>query len=884
MPTHTPPQQTAISAAERILQQAMDCHQSGQKEEAERLYRAILLDQPNHPQANHNLAALTLRVKGPDAALPYFMAALDADPACGQYWLDYIDALFQAGQCDDAQQVLALARQQGLAGAEVDDLARRLEDAARLAANAGETEPHAAGTPPALEQNRQKAPSRQEVETLAALFKEGRFSDAMALARSMTERFPLHWAGWKMLGVLLKQMGRSADALAPMQQAAALAPGDAGAHNNLALILQDLNRLDEAEACYRRAIRIKPEHAQAHANLGLILQGMGRLEESEASLRQALRIKPDSAEAHNNLGNTLKGLGRLDEAEASYRRALQLDPDLADAHYNLGIALQDQGRLEEAEASYRRALQIKPDHAAAHNNLGSTLKGLGRLDEAEASCRKSLQVSPDYADARNNLGAIYMAQGRLIEAEACYQKVLESVPDNALALSNLGVALQELGRLDEAEACYREALRIDPDFLDAHSNLLLLLNYNCAYDPAAGLAEALEYGRIAADKVTSKFAQWSCPAPPQRLRIGLVSGDFRNHSVGYFLEGLLARFGSTSLDLIAFPTYPWEDELTERIKSHFSAWIPLYGLSDEAGARLIHDNGIHVLIDLSGHTAHNRLPMFAWKPAPVQASWLGYLSTTGLAAMDYLIADPWTLPEKEEGHFSEKILRLPETYLCFTPPDQDVAVAPLPAIGNGYVTFGCFNNLTKMNDAVVAVWAQVLQQVPDSRLFLKAKQLKEASVRQSVADRFATHGIDARRLTLEGNVPLRTEHLASYNRMDIALDPFPYPGITTSVEGLWMGVPFLTLAGESFLSRQGVGLLANVGLPEWIASDTDEYIARAVSHAGDLQRLAYLREELRPKALASPLFDALKFARRFEKAMWEIWNRESNPFWPRHPD
>jgi predicted O-linked N-acetylglucosamine transferase (SPINDLY family) len=282
---------------------------------------------------------------------------------------------------------------------------------------------------------------------------------------------------------------------------------------------------------------------------------------------------------------------------------------------------------------------------------------------------------------------------------------------------------------------------------------------------------------------------------------------------------------------------------------------------------------IDILIDLSGHTGDNRLPMFAWKPAPVQVTWLGYFATTGVAAIDYLIADPWTLPKSEESSFSETIWRVPETRLCFTPPAILLNVTPPPMLVNGHITFGCFNNLTKMNEQVVALWARILAAVPNSRLYLKARALGEVAVQQSVMKRFAEHGIDPQRLTLETYVP-RANYLEAYNQIDIALDPFPYTGGTTTVEALWMGVPVLTLAGKQFLARQGVGLLMNAGLPEWVASDQDDYLSRAIAHASDMQRLASLRAGLRQQVLASPIFDASRFARYFEAAlrgMWEKW-------------
>lgn len=543
-----------------------------------------------------------------------------------------------------------------------------------------------------------------------------------------------------------------------------------------------------------------------------------------------------AADVHFNLGRTLQELGSLDEAVASYRRALQINPDFADAHFNLGCTLNGLGRLDEAEASYRWALQIKPDDAEACNNLGNTLNNLGRLDEAKASYRRALQIKPDYAEAHNNLGN----------------------------------SLKDFGRLVEAEASYHRALQIKPDYADAYSNLLFTHNYTASHTPSYCLEEAKRYGQMVDKKVTARLQKWSCVMQPQRLRVGLVSGDLRNHPVGYFLESILSQIDSSRVELIAYSTEYKADALTTRIKPYFTEWKLLAGQNDAAAARLINNDGIHVLLDLSGHTRHNRLPMFAWKPAPVQASWLGYFATTGVMEMDYLLGDPWVLPEAEEEYFTEKIWRLPETRLCFTVPDVDVNVNPLPALVDRHITFGCFNDLTKMNDDVVVLWARVLRAVPGSRLFLKAKQLKEKLVRHSVAERFSAHGISVDRLILEGPVS-RPEYLAAYQRVDIALDPFPFTGGTTSAEALWMGVPVLTLAGDRFLSRQGVGIMMNAGLNEWVATDPDDYVARAIAHTSDLNQLANLRAGLRAQVLKSPIFDAARFARNFESALWGMW-------------
>ena len=376
--------------------------------------------------------------------------------------------------------------------------------------------------------------------------------------------------------------------------------------------------------------------------------------------------------------------------------------------------------------------------------------------------------------------------------------------------------------------------------------------------------------------MSSRFADWSCVEKPQRLRIGLVSGDLRNHPVGYFIESLLTQLNPSSVELFAYPTHFIEDELTARIKPHFASWTPLFNKSDQKAARLIHNDGVHILIDLSGHTDHNRLPVFAWKPAPIQISWLGYWATTGVPEIDYLLGDPYVTPYDEANHFTEKIWQLPECIYCLTEPTVALEVEPLPALSTGTITFGCFNNLAKMTNEVVALRAKILKAVPGSKLFLKAKRLGVASGRDAVLERFSCHGITADRLILEGASP-RAEYLASYNRMDIALSPFPYGGTTTSAEGLWMGVPVLTKRGDRFMSHVGETIAHNTGLSDWIAADEEEYVAKAVAFSSDLKELAKLRAGLREQILSSPLFNSSRFASHFEKAvwgMWELWKEE----------
>lgn len=875
---------------EQVMNEALGFHQSGQQQEAEKRYRAILNVEPNDPKANHNLGVLYVQMGKAAASLKYFTTALDAEPAHGQYWLSYIDALFHAGQLETAQQVLALARQNGLQGDDVEALAIRLK--VDVNCNSQKHSQHG-GTP-----------TQQEIDTLVALFTEGRSQEAISLAKTMTKRFPEHWVGWKMLGVLLSQLGQSAEALIPMKKALELKPDDAETHNNLGIIFQNLALLGEAEASYRRALKIDPNYFQALSNLGSTLQALGRLNDAETCYRKAIDLKSNYAKAHSNLGSLLQQIGRLDEAMVSYRQAIQLNPNVADWYYCLGNIFKAQGNLEKAEASYHCAIEIKPEFADAVFNLGYVLQEMGKIMEAGDYYRRTLELEPEYFGAHQNLGVIYQYMNGLVEAEESYKRAIqinpdraephcslgyilqelgrsdeaeislrraiEIKPDFATAYCNLGVILGDLGRLEEAEACYRQALHLKPNYVLAFSNLLFILNYSSRHTSTHYIAEAHQYGRQVAKNVTSRFTEWFCEKQPQRLRIGFVSGDFSNHPVGYFLENVLSHLDQSSVELIAYSTYQKMDDVTARLKPHFSAWHSIVGQSDESAARLIHNDGVNVLIDLSGHSRNNRLPVFAWKPAPVQVSWLGYFATTGVAEIDYFLGDPYVAPMSEANHFTEQIWQLPESYWCFTEPNATVEVGPLPALSAGRISFGCFNNLTKMNDDVVALWAKILLAVPESTLFLKSNQLQDALVRNTTIQRFVTHGIEANRLILEGTSS-RAKYLDAYNRIDIALDPFPYPGGTTSIEGLWMGVPFITRRGDRFLSHAGETILHNAGLSDWIAVDADDYLAKAVGFAVNLEQLAKLRAELRQQVLASPLFDAGRFARHFEQALWKMW-------------
>jgi protein O-GlcNAc transferase len=570
-------------------------------------------------------------------------------------------------------------------------------------------------------------------------------------------------------------------------------------------------------------------------------------------------------------GLALQQAGRLAEAAAVYRQILAVEPKHADALHLLGLVAYHQGDYPASTELIMAAISHR-ESEIYYGNLGNALTARGMHAAAIESFRRAIALRPDYVPAHNNLGNLLRDQGKLAESAQCFQALIVLKPDYAEAHNNLANVLVDMGELEAAIEHYRIAIRLRPELLEARSNLLFILSYRERFDAAEYMHEAREFGRVAAERA-QPWHDWPVSLSPERsgpLRVGFVSGDLKVHPTGHFLESLLAHIDPRRIELVAYPTRRLEDALSARIKPRFAQWTTIAGMTDEAAAERIRNDRIDILVDMSGHMNFNRLALFAWRPAPCQVSWLGYFASTGVAAVDYLLGDPHVLPVGAENQYVERLWRLPDSYLCFTPPAEDVEVGALPMLRRRHVTFGCFNHLMKMNDGVVDVWARILHAVPGSRLFLKAKQLDMRETREATFARFAARGIDARRLILEGRSP-RAEYFAAYRNVDIALSPFPYPGGTTSVEGLWMGVPVLCRRGDRFLSSICASMLHSAGLEDWIAEDDDDYVEKAVAFANEPLRLAMLRDSLRDALIASPLVDASRFARHLEAAFEDMW-------------
>jgi protein O-GlcNAc transferase len=676
------------------------------------------------------------------------------------------------------------------------------------------------------------------------------------------------------LGLAFKARGLIDDACKSLLRAVAINPAWAEAWNSLGVLLKSKGDLKGAVEAYREAIRLNANFEDACSNLGNALKEQAKLSDALAVYRKALQINPASVTALNAIGMCLSEQGLFNEAIAAFHRAILLKPDHADLHCNLGIALMESGKLEEAIAADRRAIELNPSVSDVHNNLGIALNAMGRCDEAIEPFRHAIKLNPTFWATYNNMGIALQDLGRYDEAIASYRRAVELNPDSAQAYNNLEL-LKNQGLIEEGVASLRRAVALEPKAADIHSNLLFDLNFLPQYPSQRISEEAKAWAQRHTPPLLPNQLRYANDRSSDRcLKIGYVSPDFTAHAVGRFMVPVMDHHDHEKYEIHCFSSVSRPDETTEWFRRLADHWYDIRGQSDRAVVELIRGQKIDILVDLALHTRGNRLLVFAQKPAPVQATFLAYCGTSGMEMMDYLIADPYLLPPGEEKFICETPVRLPSTYWCFRPLPATPDVNLLPAQSGGGVTFGCLNSYGKVNSEVLSLWGQILKAVPDSRLLLHAA---EGSHRQRARDQLANMGVDPNRLDFEAYVPF-SEYFQQYHEIDIALDPFPFAGGTTTCDALWMGVPVISLAGNTTVSRGGLSILTNAGLPELVAKSVEEYIRIAVDLAADLPRLAHLRATMRERMQHSPLMNEKRYVADLEAAyrmMWRNWCEQS---------
>lgn len=652
-----------------------------------------------------------------------------------------------------------------------------------------------------------------------------------------------------------------------------------------ALDLHRSGELEPAWQLYEELLRRNPAHADAWHLSGLIAAQRGDPAEGRRRIEQAIRLDPGRAGFFVNLARLLQQLNLADQAIAAYDRALVLDPRQAEVLAELARLLVARGALEPAIQLGQRALALQPERRDLGLELAANLLAAQRFDAALAALQEILRRNPDDADVIAATGQVMIRQQRFEEAIARYQAALALRSDCTLAEDGLIAVYTRLARTDQALAVIDRKLARRPDDSGARSQRLFLLNYRADLEATEVAAAHREWGRrlLAQLAAPTPQKQLCRPAgkPPRKLRIAYVSADFKRHSVAYFIEPVLAGHDRSAYEVFCYSSTHGADDVSQRLAGLADAWRNVVDWNDTAVFELIVNDRIDILVDLSGHTADHRLGVFARRAAPVQITWLGYPHSTGLPTMDFRICDAISDPPgSADALASERLLRLPGGFLCYRPPDaaagDDAGFVPPSARGRPF-TFGSFNHVAKLSREVIACWARLLRELPEAQLLLKAHGIGAPSTAARLQATFAEAGIAPQRLRLAGATADHGAHLAAYRQIDIALDPFPYNGTTTTFDALWMGVPVIALAGDRHAARVGASLLSTIGHPELVARDSDHYLAIAQALASDPARLAQLHRQLRSELKASPLMDEAGFVRRLEAAYREAWEKTCGP-------
>ena len=827
------------------LAAAIALHQQGQLGQARLGYGAILASDSGNAAAHHYLGLLEHQSGNPMAALPHLRTAAQSETAEPFYWVNLGNLLKDLQRPQEAE----AAYQRALA----------LEPGEALA-----------------------------LYNLGHLYQlYGRWSEAAARFGQATAAQADFVLAWQKLAAMELRANRREQALAAAERAVALAPDDAASWFHLADALGRFQRWPESLEALERSLALQPQFAEAWNNLGLARKQQGDRAGAKAAFEAALEQAPPNDPANASLAaETCSNLAQLElddhqlqGAQQWSERALALDPQNAQVQFTKGNVLNALGEYELAASALRRALELQSDFPEALNNLGNILLNLRRHSESIATFERAISQRSDYAEALANLAN---AQREASFPDLAEQALLEAIrikPEFAAAHSNLGNAYFDQGKVDLALESYHRGIELGQDDRDFVPNYLFALNYSPSASDADLAAETQRLCQAKFDAIRSEAAA-SAPAAGaviagRRLRVGYVSPDFWMHPVARFLLPVLENHDRSQFEVFAYSSRYLKDGFTTEIAKHIEHWRDVHQLEDGALADLIRADGIDLLIDLTMYARDCRPALFARKPAPVQITYLAYVGTTGLAAMDYRITDRvLDPPDAPELPFIEQPLRLSRCWWSFSVPPPVVtipAVVPPPCLNQGVISFGSLNNFVKVNETVRALWADLVASVPGSRLVL---HIKETRARLGLLEFFAERGVSSDRISLIGyqNGP---DYMATYGQIDIALDTSPFAGGTTSFDALWMGVPLVTLAGERSSSRGGASILTSLGRPDWIARSPQEYIAIAQRLAADPQALATIRSGLRAELQASPLMDNAGFTRELEALYRQAWEEGS---------
>ena len=708
------------------------------------------------------------------------------------------------------------------------------------------------------------------VKKAAVLHGAGKFSEAIALYDEVLAAFPDNWELLHLKGVAMAQSGNLDQGIEFLRAAAKLNEKSFDIFNNLGSLLFQSGRLGEADHALRHAIKILPTHATAHNNLGEVLEQSGRLEEALAAYQTAAKLEPSNSAIHCNIGIIFQRLECFEDSCTALHRAVELDPSSPKARNNLGNAMRGIGDLEGAATELRRAIDLNPDYANAHQNLGSVLTELMKINEAITSFKQALTLAPNHPQALVNLAAALNLKECLEESEIFARQAIAIAPDLAEAHNNLGVSLRGQGKYNEAEACYKKVVELDPNHATGHSNLIFALDFNSAYSVKDHQEERARWRKIHTEALAANIKpNKNDPDPDRVLRIGYVSADFRRHSAANCFGPMLLSFDRTQFAVYCYSSNLEQDEITEMFRSAATVWRECRRMTDAQLAEKIQEDKIDILIDLSGHSAGNRMLAFARKPAPVQATAWGHGCGTGLTTIDYFLTDPIIVPDAEKTLYAETIRYLP-SHIHYMPPKAAPEITNAPHLENDFITFGSFNRLEKISDDSLKLWSRILREIDDAHLVIKSQTLDRVGVKSDFEHRLEDAALPTNRITLLGSDP-HHRHLAKHGLVDIMLDPFPHGGGISTSDALWMGVPIITLAGNTVPGRLTASILNAIGLPELEANSQDQYVEIASQLGRNSDLIVTLRHSMRDRVKLSPVGDPNQYVCAVETLYREFW-------------
>lgn len=901
------------SSTEENLSLVIEALEEGKQLEAENLLVTILQDEPTHPEANYQLGLLAVKDGYLEESLPLFLLAIQSDPEIQKFWVSYIEVLIKLKRNSAAKEVLKDLKKTGLEGKIFGDLEALANDLER------EPSPDYVKSLFDLFDQGRFQDLLDKLESLLQKFPDSApLYNLEGLANSSLEKYESAAESYRKvikikpdiaevhlnLGQALAKSQRPDEAIDSYKEALRIKTDYAEAHNNWGRALFAKGQYNDAIAQYRQAIKFNPHYAIAYYNMGQAQHTKAALYKQEDedwnleeffaeldnvlfSFNQAIEINPAYAEAHfkvaqvfhdkleAKLGNELQDQALLGKAEESLKLALTIKPKYAEAHYTMGVTLQKAKNLKAAQYHFAQAIEIEPDYVDALNNLGAILSATLNYEEAEKVLRRAVTLKSDHVPSRSNLGDVLRSQSQLKGSLEAYDEALALGLRTANLLLGKATTLAYMSDFEEVVSLHEQIMELAKQEELSRERLSIIWEvrlYVLIYHPNLSAEEICEEHKKWGNRYLS-LGQDGFPdhdrSLKRRLKIGYVSPDFKEHTCRFYFDPLFSSHNKEEVELFAYSNVLREDEHTDRMRSYFDEWRDIRDMSDESAAQKIREDKIDILVDGCGHMGDARLEIFAHKPAPIQVTWLGAAWTTGLPQMDYVFFDEYMAPEGTPT--SEEIVRLPRTWAAFRPGTKalNCDVKPLPALKNDYVTFGYSGRTERLNNKVFRVWGKILKRVPTAQLILDFKSFADDKTRDYYEDFLKCEGVDTSRVLMRCS----TNIFEALGDIDILLDSFPHSGGTMLFDALWMGVPAVTLASSRPVGRIGASLMSNLGLPNWVAQDDEEYEEKAVSFACDVSALSELRSTMRQRMQDSPVMDEDSFARDVEKAYQEMWQK-----------